>query len=77
MLYMLGKFKIIQIAGFIVRRINSWVSSGQSIKKGQRIGLINFGSQVCVIVPKKDIHVSVKEGEQVYAGSTVIAQVSK
>lgn len=72
----IGRFKIIQIAGFVVKRIENWVKKGQMLEKGQKIGLINFGSQVSIILPKKDnIHVVVSEGMHVDSGRTIIAEV--
>jgi phosphatidylserine decarboxylase len=73
----IGKFKIIQIAGFIVKRIENWAKPNQIVKTGDRIGLINFGSQVSLIIPKNKIKLCVKEGDKVKAGLSIIAKVSK
>ena len=69
----IGKIKVIQIAGFVARRIESFVTEGQNIEKGHRIGRINLGSQVSLILPK-NITLEVKEGQRVKAGSTIIAK---
>jgi phosphatidylserine decarboxylase len=64
--------KVIQIAGFLARRIECFVKKGDRVIKGQKIGRINLGSQVSVILPK-NIVLRIKEGERVTAGETVIA----
>jgi phosphatidylserine decarboxylase len=46
------RVKIIQIAGFLARRIEDYVQLNQSVNKGDVVGLIKFGSQVTVILPK-------------------------
>ncbi len=63
--------KVIQIAGFIARRIECFVREGEHVVKGQRLGRINLGSQVCVILPK-NVELEVKKGERVVAGETVL-----
>ncbi len=46
-----GKVAVVQIAGLIARRIVTWVSEEQELKRGQRFGLIRFGSRVDVYLP--------------------------
>jgi phosphatidylserine decarboxylase len=67
-----GRMKVIQIAGFLCRRILCFVRPGQGLWKGQDLGLIRLGSQVCLIMPK--LRLRVKEGQHVLARSTVIAE---
>lgn len=67
--------KVIQIAGFLARRIICRVKKGQSVAKGERIGQIALGSQATVIMPARAT-VIVKEGQHVKAGSSVIAEAS-
>lgn len=62
---------MIQIAGLIARRIVCWVSEGMSVQRGQRFGLIRFGSRVDVLLPL-DAEVLVKLGDKVRAGETPI-----
>ncbi len=62
-----------QITGAIARRIECWVKPGQEIKVGNLIGLIRFGSQVAIYLPKDKVRVLVKEGQKVQGGNTVIA----
>jgi len=61
-----------QITGAIARRIVSYVKEGDSVEAGQKIGMIYFGSQVALHLPKS-AKILVKEGEKVFAGETIIA----
>lgn len=62
-----------QITGAIARRIECWVKPGQDLKIGEHLGLIRFGSQVAVYLPKDRVRVIVKEGQKVEGGLTVLA----
>lgn len=62
-----------QITGAIARRIECWVTPGQTIDQGHLIGLIRFGSQVAVYLPKDLVRVVVKEGQKVEGGNSVLA----
>lgn len=66
------KVKVIQIAGFLARRIKCYVEKNQKVNKGQKIGMIALGSQTTVIIPKRVV-LKVKMHEHVKAGSTIIA----
>jgi len=69
-----GKFvHVEQITGAIARRIRCWVAKGAYVKAGDNIGLIRFGSQVAVYMPKDDVRILVKEGQKVEGGTTVLA----
>ncbi|MCX7641227.1 MAG: phosphatidylserine decarboxylase [Elusimicrobiales bacterium] len=61
-----------QITGAIARRINCYVKEGDIVKKGQRIGIIYFGSQVAIYLPK-DVNIKVKPNDKIKAGLDVIA----
>ncbi len=65
-----GVFKVTQIAGFFARRISCYVKEGDWIEKGEKIGMIKFGSRVCVDLPEKYM-VTRKVGEKVKAGETI------
>jgi phosphatidylserine decarboxylase len=67
------KVKVIQIAGAVARRIECFIIKDQLVKSGQRIGRINLGSQVSLILPA-GIRLNVKEGQKVKAGETIIAE---
>lgn len=60
-----------QITGAIARRIVSYVKEGEKVEVSRKIGMIYFGSQVALYLPK-DAKILVKEGEKVAAGETVI-----
>ena len=62
-----------QITGAIARRIECWVKPQQDIKAGEHLGLVRFGSQVAVYMPKDKVRVMVKEGQKVQGGITVLA----
>lgn len=62
-----------QIAGLIARRIVCYKHAGDSVNKGERVGLIKFGSRVDVFLgPEWEL--AVKEGARVSAGSSVLAK---
>lgn len=66
---------IVQIASRLVRRIVSYVQAGQTIKAGERIGMIKFGSQVDLILPAElQAEIRCRAGQQVYAGLTILAE---
>lgn len=61
-----------QIAGLLARRIVFNHAEGDVVERGQRVGLIKFGSRVDVIVPA-EASLRVKVGERVQGGSSVLA----
>jgi phosphatidylserine decarboxylase len=62
-----------QIAGLIARRIVCYKKPGDSVAKGERVGLIKFGSRVDVVLgPEWDIQV--QTGERVAGGSSILAR---
>lgn len=71
----IGKIKIIQIAGFLARRIVCSVSKDKKVNKGQKIGRIVLGSQVTLVLPSKKIKLKVKNNQKVTAGNTIIAEL--
>jgi phosphatidylserine decarboxylase len=62
-----------QIAGAIARRVLCWKSPGEQVARGERVGLIRFGSRVDVWLPM-DAEVVVKRGENIAGGASVIAK---
>jgi len=72
----IGRIKIVQIAGTLARRIVPYVSKGQMLKKGAKIGLIRLGSRVDVYLPTKKIKaVSIQVGEDLKAGEDSLAEI--
>jgi len=65
------RFAFNQIAGLIARRIVCYAKAGMSFEKGQRFGLIRFGSRVDVYLPA-GCTPTVKVGEKVRAGSSIL-----
>ena len=65
------KFAFNQIAGLIARRIVCYAKPGMKYEKGQRFGLIRFGSRVDVYLPA-GCSPAVKAGEKVRAGSSIL-----
>jgi phosphatidylserine decarboxylase len=73
----IGKVRIIQIAGILARRIVPYVKDGEELKKGQKIGIVRFGSRVDLHLPLDDIRLKIKEETRIYAGTTQIAEVER
>lgn len=67
-----GQYVVSQIAGLIARRIVCWIKAGDHVQKGQKIGLIRFGSQVDLTLPSKR-EFKVKPGDKTTGGETVVA----
>jgi phosphatidylserine decarboxylase len=68
---------IVQIASRLVRRIVSFVSEGDELRLGQRIGAIRFGSQVDLLVPAGTrITLAVQAGDRLVAGRTIVGVVA-
>ena len=63
---------VVQIAGLIARRIVCNVRKNQELKKGDRIGIIKFGSRVDLYIPKSN-KVLVSKGQKVIGGETIIS----
>lgn len=66
------RYKVVQIAGLLARRIESYVKPGAIFKQGDIIGLIKLGSQVTIIFPH-DVEVTARVGDFVIDGETILA----
>lgn len=62
-----------QIAGLIARRIVGWRDKGATVQRGERIGMIRFGSRVELVVPA-GTELTVRLGQHVKGGETVVAR---
>ena len=62
-----------QIAGLVARRCVSWVKSGDTLKAGDKIGMIKFSSQVDLHLPKTAV-IDVKPGDKTKAGITIMGR---
>jgi phosphatidylserine decarboxylase len=67
------KILLVQVAGFLARRITSYVKEGDIVKKGDPVGIIAFGSRVDIYVPK-EYDIMVSSGNKVKAGVTALAK---
>lgn len=66
---------VVQIAGLLARRIVCWVSKGDDVERGQRFGLIRFGSRVDLYLPLQ-FQPEVSPGQKVRAGETILGYLS-
>ncbi len=67
-----GRVRCVQVTGAIARRIVCHLSIGDSIVRGNRYGMIRFGSRMDLVIPAS-AKVQVKPGDIVHGGETVIA----
>ena len=73
----IGLIRVVQIAGTFARRIVPYINKGDNIKKGERIGIIRFGSRVDISIPSKKIKdLCVKIGDNVKAGEDSLAKIN-
>lgn len=63
---------VVQIAGLVARRIVCWTKPGQTLRTGERFGLIRFGSRLDVYLPE-GVQPQVAVGQTAVAGETVLA----
>jgi phosphatidylserine decarboxylase len=68
-----GEMVFKQIAGWIARRVVCWKKEGERVARGERIGLVRFGSRVDLWVPRQ-AEILVTLGENVKGGSSVVAR---
>lgn len=70
-----GSFQVVQVAGLIARRISCWLREGDRVLRGERFGLVHFGSRLDVYLPQ-GFSPAAGVGTKVRAGVTVIAKRS-
>jgi phosphatidylserine decarboxylase len=68
-----GELAFKQIAGLIARRVVCWKQPGETVARGERIGLVRFGSRVDLWVPR-GVEIQVAVGDHVKGGSSVLAR---
>ena len=68
-----GKVMVVQITGLVARRLICWVESGNVLQRGERFGLIRFGSCTEIYLPV-DTEILVEPGDNVKGGESVIAK---
>ena len=69
-----GTVVVKQIAGLLARRIVFWKRQGDQLARGERVGLIKFGSRVDVLV-EPGVEIRVKVGDHIHAGSDILGYV--
>jgi len=73
----IGMVKIVQIAGTIARRIVPYIKKGDNLKKGDRLGIIRFGSRVDLFLPSNAIKsLKISLGGMVIAGVDTVAEIN-
>jgi phosphatidylserine decarboxylase len=68
-----GEIGFKQIAGWVARRILCWKSVGDTVTRGERVGMIRFGSRVDVWLPDR-VDILVRRGQHVAGGSSILAR---
>jgi phosphatidylserine decarboxylase len=69
-----GEIVYKQIAGWVARRVVAWKKEGDTVARGERIGLVRFGSRVDLWLPG-EAEIMVKVGDHVKGGSSVLARM--
>jgi len=64
-----------QIAGILARRVVCWKGKGDNLSLGERFGMIKFSSRTDILLPA-NVSITVKEGQRVRGGVTVIGRIS-
>jgi len=71
----IGTVDIVLMAGALARRIVPYVDAGDARHKGERLGLIRFGSRVDLYLPRDRVRILVEKGQRIRAGVTMVAEV--
>ena len=69
------QYGVVQIAGLVARRIMCWSEEDTQMQRGERFGLIRFGSRLDIYLPS-GAEPSVKIGQSMIAGETIIAKLN-
>ena len=69
------QYGVVQIAGLVARRIMCWSKEGSDMQRGERFGLIRFGSRLDIYLPS-GTEPTVQIGQTMIAGETIIAQLN-
>jgi phosphatidylserine decarboxylase len=70
----IGPVEVVQMTGFVARRLVSLVAPGARCAKGDRLGMILLGSRVDVLLPAARVEVVARVGQRMRAGETTIAR---
>ncbi len=63
-----------QIAGILARRIVCWPKAGDNLERGQKFGLIKFGSRTDILMPA-NVEIAVSVGDRVKGGETIVGKL--
>ncbi len=66
-----------QIVGPLVRRVEYWLEQDQAVARGDRLGIMKFGSRLDLYIPADVCEPLVKPGERVFAGISVVARLKR
>ena len=69
------QYGVVQIAGLVARRIMCWSKEGSDMQRGERFGLIRFGSRLDIYLPS-GAESTVQIGQTMIAGETIIARLN-
>jgi len=69
------RIEVVQVAGIVARRIVSYARPGDQCARGERFGLIRFGSRLDVYLPA-DVSVRARIGDRVRSGETILGEMS-
>ena len=69
----IGMIKIVQIAGLLARRILCYARKENSMKMGERLGFMLFGSRIDLTIPSK-VNLKIKVGQKVVGNTTIIGK---
>ena len=69
------QYGVVQIAGLVARRIMCWSEEGSDMQRGERFGLIRFGSRLDIYLPS-GTESTVQIGQTMIAGETIIARLN-
>lgn len=67
---------LIQIAGMLARRIVCWVEENDQVQRGEKLGIIKFGSRVDLYLPAS-YYLTIERGDKVLAGLSILAKSKK
>ena len=68
------KLSLRQVAGQVARRIVCDLRPGQTLERGEKIGMIKLGSRTELVLPAEGLQVAVKVGQHIHGGCDVIAR---
>ena len=69
-----GPVQVHQIAGMVARRVICRLEVGQKLERGEKIGVIRFGSRLEVLLPANETEIIIEKGEKVRCGVTPLAK---